>query len=374
MLEMSPRLQRSLTGGGTVVTELEFYERGGEDLVSIQDRLIIDGSVSASSTVIARNFSLTVVDRYGVLTPRDASDLFSPWGRYEVRIKRGMRFADGSTETVPLIHGRIEEVEGRWPEVQVSGYDRMYSIAQYEFTRPYSLARGMNVADAIANIAENRWQRALVQDFVDTEDTIPLTVFEEGTSPADALDQLATGAGLTLFFDPLGVLTLINTPDPSTDPPVWDFVEGKRGTALLSGLTRRTITEGATNGVVATGESTDNATPVRGEWWDTNPASPTYLQTFGPRPRRYSSPLLKTNAQAVKAARTVGLNNLGLVDAIMFPALVIPGLEPWDVVYVERPEQNVADTHVLDQVTFQLRSAGSMNTQTRQVLVQDIAT
>jgi hypothetical protein len=373
MLEMSTRLQAALTGGGQVATELEFFQRGG-DSVAILDGLIIDGSVTASSTVISRNFNLTVEDRYGVLTPTDAADLFAPWGRYEVRIKRGMEYPDGTRELVPLIHGRIEELEGRWPEITVSGYDRMYSIAQYEFTRPYSIARGVNVADAIAELAVNRWQRQLPMDFVDTEETVPLTVFEEGTSPADSLDQLATGAGLTLSFNPLGVLTLINTPDPASDPPVWRFVEGERGTALLSGLTRRTITEGATNGVVATGESTDNDVPVRGEWWDTNPASPTYLNTFGPRPRRYSSPLLKTNAQAAKAARTVGLSNLGLVDAIMFPALVIPGLEPWDVVYVERPAQNVADTHVLDQLTFQLRATGSMNSQTRQVLVTDIAT
>jgi Domain of unknown function (DUF5047) len=372
MLEMSDRLKRSLTGGGTVAVELEFFERG-EESVSIQDRLIIDGTVSASSTVVSRSFNLTVLDRYGVLTPDDAADLFAPTGRYEVRIKRGMVFADGTTEMVPLIHGRIEEVEGRWPELAVSGYDRMYSIAQYEWTRPYSIARGTNVATAIAQIAVNRWQRQLPMDFVDTEEVLPLTAFEEGQNPADNLDQLATGAGLTLFFDPIGVLTLINTPDPATDPPVWRFVEGERGTALLSGLVRRTVTEGVTNGVIATGESTDNTVPVRGEWWDTNPASPTYLKTFGPRPRRYSSPLLKTNAQAAKAARTVGLNNLGLVDGITFPGLVIPGLEPWDVVYVERPAQNVADTHVLDQLTFQLRAQGSMNTQTRQALVTELS-
>lgn len=376
---MSDRLIAALTGGGTVITELEFFQR--DQPVVVLDRLIVEGTVTIERQAVRRSCELTILDVEHTLTPSEASDLFGAWGRYEFQVKRGMRFPNGDRELVPLGMFRIEELDAAWPRLTIRAYDRMYQINQNEFTTPYVISGsrirsgGTNVVDAIIDLATDRWERPLEVNAVSTEHTTGQSqiVYEEGTGPADPLLSLGTSAGLQVFFDPVGTLTIIEEPDPGDASPAWRFVEGEQGTALLSGLTRRTITEGVYNGVVATGESTDDTPPVRGEWWDYNPSSPTYVYSFGRRPRRYASPLLKTTAQATSAARKIGLASLGFADAIQFPALAVPGLDVGDVVYVNRPVQFVDDQHTLDQISLQLRATGSMNIQTRTVRRESLA-
>jgi hypothetical protein len=230
--------------------------------------------------------------------------------------------------------------------------------------------------DAITDLAIDRWERPLDINAVTSEHTTgngPL-VYEEGRNPAEPITSLGTSGGLQVFFDQVGGLQILEEPDPAEAPPAWEFIEGEAGTTLLSGLARRTSTEGVYNGVVATGEATDADTvPVRGEWWDYNPASPTYVFSFGRRPRRFASPLLTTTAMCTAAARKIGLASLGLTDAIQFPSLVVPGLDVSDVVYVRRPVQFVDDYHVLDQLSIQLRAAGAMTVQTRSIHTEQVA-
>jgi hypothetical protein len=376
---MSDRLVAALQGGGTVATELEFFQR--DDSIAVLSGLILEGTVTAERQTVRRHCDLTIIDREHTLTPSEASDLFGAWGRYEFQVKRGIQFPDGSSELVPLGMFRIEEIDGQWPSLTVRAYDRMYQIGLNEFTVPYVIngsrlgSGATNVVDAIVDLFTDRWGRPLEVNAVTTEHTTGESqiVYEEGGNPADAGVQLGASAGLQVFFNQVGVLTILEEPDPTEMPPAWRFVEGEAGTTLLSGLARRTVTEGVYNGVVATGESTDDTPPVRGEWWDYNPASPTYVLSFGRRPRRYSSPLLKTTAQATSAARKIGLASLGLTDAIQFPSLVVPGLDVGDVAYVRRPVQFVDDHHVLDHLSFQLRAQGSMNVQTRSVERESLA-
>lgn len=371
MWEQSQELNDALTGGGIVAQELEVFQRASGQSVATFTGLILDGQVTNERAVIRRNLDLTIVDREGVLTPNDAADLFSQWGRYEIIPKRGMVMADGTPQTVPLGRFRIEDVEGAWPKLTVRGYDRMFSIQANGFTVAYTIAAGTLLHEAIARLAEDRWGGELDMDLLTVTDTVPLTVFDETTDPASALHRLATAAGCQIFFDQLGRLVMKREPDLFTERPVWSFVEGERGTALLSGLAKRATAQGAYSGVVAVGESSDLAAPVRGEWWDRRPGSPTEVGAFGRRPRRYFSPLLTSNAQCVDAARKIGLSQLGLSDAIQFPALVIPGLDVSDVIYAYRPRQGVDDRHALDRVVIPLRAAGMMDVQTRAGVVEE---
>jgi hypothetical protein len=368
---MSDRYQRALRYGGTVIQELEFFQR--DQSIARLRGLVLDGTVTAERQMIRRHMDLTIIDREHTLTPADADDLFGAWGRYEVMPKRGIRFPDGTEELTPLGLFRIEEIDGQWPRLTVRAFDRMYQISKNEFTVPYNVRVGTNTATAILDLAQDRWGRDLDANFVSSEDTTPTLLFEEGSDPSVALGTLATSGGFQVYFDQVGTIRLSPEPDLFGAVVAWRFVEGERGSTMLSGLARRTITEGAYNGVVATGEANDLAAPVRGEWWDENPGSPTYIHTFGRRPRRYSSPLLTTDAQCASAARKIGLAGLGLTDAIQFPSLVIPGLDVGDVIYAERPAQYVAEHHILDQLTFQMRAQGTMDTQTRAAQVEELA-
>jgi hypothetical protein len=373
MWTMSKRLTAALTGGGNVVTELEFFQR--DVSIAVLTGLILDGTVTIERQAVRRSCDITIIDREHTLTPAEASDLFGAWGRYEFIVKRGIQFPDGTRELVPMGLFRIEEIDGQWPRLTVRAYDRMFQISKNEFTVPYTIPGNTNLIAAITELAEDRWERTLAINAVTSEHTTGTgpTVYEEGGNPADSLTSLATSGGLQVFFDQVGELTILEEPDPTEAPPAWEFVEGQDGTTLLSGLTRRTITEGVYNGVIATGENGDpDVAPVRGEWWDYNPASPTYVYSFGRRPRRFASPLLTTTAQATSAARKIGLASLGLTDGIQFPSLVVPGLDVGDVAYVRRPVQFVDDYHVLDQLTMQLRAQGSMSCQTRSVQVESL--
>jgi hypothetical protein len=103
---MSELLTDALRGGGTVVTELEFFQR--DDSIAVLDGLILDGTVTIERQAVRRSCDLTIIDAEHTLTPSEATDLFGAWGRYEFQVKRGIRFPDGSQELVPLGMFRIE--------------------------------------------------------------------------------------------------------------------------------------------------------------------------------------------------------------------------------------------------------------------------
>jgi hypothetical protein len=75
--EMSERLVAALTGGGTVATELEFFQR--DDPIAVLDGLILEGTVTAERQTVRRHCDLTIIDREHLLTPSEASDLFGAW-------------------------------------------------------------------------------------------------------------------------------------------------------------------------------------------------------------------------------------------------------------------------------------------------------
>jgi len=90
------------------------------------------------------------------------------------------------------------------------------------------------------------------------------------------------------------------------------------------------------NGVIATGEGPEIATPVRAEAWDDDPTSPTYRYgLFGQVPYLYSSSLLTTQAKAQAAADAKLAQLLGKSTSLSWSQIVHPGLAPLDVVEVE---------------------------------------
>jgi hypothetical protein len=103
-------------------------------------------------------------------------------------------------------------------------------------------------------------------------------------------------------------------------------------------------------------------TPKRGYSQDNDPSSPTYVNNVGVRPLFASSPLMTTQAQVNKAAKTRLQNILGFPQTVNVPIIPNPAHESGDVVILQDPEQGIDMPVIVDSFTVDLlASAGQMD-------------
>lgn len=327
---------------------------------------ITSGSVDVDGTASTRRTSkVTVSDP--TLVPADGYDLLAPYGN-EIRLWRGVEYADGSTELLPLITAGIYEADTQGGDTLVTAldlYDRSRRISENRWTSPYVIAKGTNYADAIRDLVADRAPSTTFSFAVTTELT-PLIVLGDETDgdPWEDAVKMATAIGMELYFDPYGTCVLEETPDPDTSVADATYAEGAGATILDVG--KKLTREGMYNGVVATGESTSNPSPYRYEVWDDNPASPTYyLGAFGRKPRFYSSPLIHSDAQAEAAARSILTKSLGASEVVDFGAIVQPAHEAYDVVEIAVANAAINDRYLIESFTIPLDAESPMTATTR---------
>jgi hypothetical protein len=172
---------------------------------------------------------------------------------------------------------------------------------------------------------------------------------------------------MEVWFDGTGTLRI--TPVAGSSAVVAELHEGATG--VLVQAAAQWTRAGTYNRVIATGEnSTQDAPPVRGVATDDTPSSPTYYHgPFGHVPRFYSSPFLTTDAQCVSAATAILQRQLGATKSVSFGSLVLPYLEPRDVVSIRRARAGINETHVIDKLSIPLGAAGTMTGTTRAVTI-----
>jgi hypothetical protein len=349
-----------------VVVTMEVLQAGV--VVKVLDGVVFDGQVTVTRQQVHRETEVTIDDRDGTLIPDEVDALLQPYGT-EIRPWHGFKYWDGTVEQVPLGTLRLEGWAGELPRIRLRAYDRNYQLTRARFTSPRTITGSPPVEEVIEQLVREAIPSVVPLEFNlgSTGFDVPSpTVFDEQSTYADAVTQLATNCGCWFRFDPLGVPTLSHEPELDADDPVWSYAEG-RDSALLSGsLQRSRDTEGVYNGVVAFSEQAgDNARTFRGEAWDYNPASPTYTERFGRRPTWHQSPLLRSDDQCRAAARKLLHQQLGLSDAISFSGLTNPAHESGDVVYVRRTRAKTDELHILDSFTIPLRGTQTMTAQTR---------
>lgn len=326
---------------------------------------IVDGSVTLDQTAAVRGrCDVTVADDGTLgLVPQTPTSSLAPYGN-EVQLRRGMRYPDGTTEMVSLgVFGireaNIEDSPGSLV-VRISGLDRSARFVDARFEDPYNVAAGTNYATAILTVLQAAWP-AVPYNFASTALTTPLLVAEEGDDRWKFAQDMANAISMRLYFDGDGTLQL--APD-ALSSAVMSIAEGQNG--VLIQATRNWTREGTYNRVIATGENTGLAVPVRGVATDTNPLSPTYyFGPFGKVPMFYSSPFLTTNTQAAAAAQTVLDRQLGTTEQLSFGSFVIPHLEPSDTVRVTRLRSGIDEDHVIDSLTIPMGADGVLDGQTR---------
>jgi hypothetical protein len=330
----------------------------------------IGGSVQVSKTTIRRSCTVVLLDVSGQLMPSDAGDLLAPYVT-EIRLWVGVRYWDAplpavssspftatpssldpETEYVPVGTFVITDLDNQYPQITITGYDRMWILGQ--FTAPYAIANGTNVIDALSTLLSAQVPASrLATNFPTSEKVTGALLYDAQTDTTAAAFDLVTPSGWDLYVDPVG--TFMITPQPSTDDdPILTYTTST-GNMMRP---KHAITSGGTlyNAVVFTGESAAT-TPVRGYAQDDDPNSLTFVGRVGVRPYFESSPLMKTVDACNAAARTRLRAILGTADTLIVPIIPNHALECGDVIHVIDPTQGIDTNVITDSFTIGMRAS-----------------
>lgn len=362
---------------GPRLAKIEVLELG-RVIAELTD-LTLDGSVIIDRTAaVRRQATIRFVDD-GSLTVADAEALLAPYGN-EIRPWIGYQHSGlAEPEWAPLGTLRVSKPRTRETkngvEIAVTAFDRARTVQRSRWTAPYALTADATVEATIEAILEDRIAGAfpLVTSFPTVGESVPAGVLgEEPTAdPWVDVQRMALDSGYELYFDAMGVATLRVEPDPTATPPVFTLYGGDEDATLLE-LGRDLDDERGYNGVIVTAEGSHIATPLRSEVWDTDPTSPTYyLGKYGKVPLFYSSPLIRRQGQADRAARSRLQRVLGISEQVDFGALTNAALDASDVLRIERDSVAVNGNYVLERLTIPLDVAGAMSgiTRSRRVLL-----
>lgn len=252
--------------------------------------------------------AITVTDP--ALQPILPTDLLTPYGT-TVTVELGIRLSDGTESTVPygvyLVAGSDTTSSATNRTTQVQLIDLAYRIEAYRFESPFVVSGGVDVAEVVNQVVEDRL--GVNPNVSATGRTITANrVFglSPETGPWSELLDVLDAFSLTAWYNRSGQITIgAQTPDANT------VVDLSNITDLAAKFDVRPA-----NVVVVRGEPADTP-PVQAVAMDDNPASVTYAgETVGGSPygrvtQFFSSPLILTEQQAEQAAATILARELG---------------------------------------------------------------
>lgn len=355
-------------------TQLAYVEilQGGQVVATIDGTSITDpdsgavvstlgGSIQVDRTSVRRSGTINFLDVSGQLFPDEVGDLFA-YMDTEIRPWIGLKYWDVNQqvgqpeyEYVPLATLVVTKVEGTYPQLSISGYDRMWFLDRFPIATkvltgtPYNTAllRFINSGVPVGHVSVN---------IPDTDLLLPHTqLYAEQDSVQDAAHNLALAAGWQLYVDPMG--TFVGQAESSTDDdPVMIYAPGEASTMMRP--TRSLDAGSYINAVVFTCESAMSpSAPFRGYAQDDNPESLTYAARVGVRVAFESSPLMTSNTQCVLAARTSLRRQLGIPDILTVPVIPNYALESGDVIRVTDPDQGIDWNLIADSFPLGMRAS-----------------
>lgn len=335
-----------------------------------------DGTVNVDRTASTRRkATVTCVDPTGQLTPTSAKSVLAPFGTV-IKPYRGVRYTSGvlagSTEVVPLGVFRISDCRvtdsvGGSPDISLEAYDFSRTISRAKFDDVYTVDTGTNIIDGIKGIVERTFPDTVYDATTSTMTLNAPLVFDANSDPWEAAAQMATSAGMEIYFTATGLLKIAPPVDINHLPaPAWSFVEGN-GCTMLN-LDVEYSDDPGYNGVVLTGEAAgDDTPPVRSVVWDDDPSSPTYyLGPYGKVPDFITDSTVTTQEDADTAAAAQLNQILGFSSQLKVTAGVNPALDCGDVVRVTRQRSGVNALYAIDAVSIPLHATGTSSISLRQ--------
>jgi hypothetical protein len=344
--------------------KIEIYDMANGTILSeaqpIAGEVTIDNRRS-----IRRECSLEFVDKDGTLVPQNnISAILLPYNR-EVKIYRGVIFADGTEELVPLGVFVITSVDisesAQGVKIAIKGSDRSLLLARAKFTNhEFYIEDGTAKETAIEQILKYRYPKVqTIFPATNQTTTLLYPTLDQSSDPWREALKIAESASMDLYFDENGIARMRPIPDPDFGTPVATYTDGSD--SVLIQLSRSLSTDESYNGVIFTGEGTNLSIGVIGEAWDDNPSSPTYRKTYGEVPKFMSSPTVLTVAEAKDAALAELRKVIGSSEKITWDQIVNPAHDVYDLVKVTRSPVGVDKILMLDAISIPLAANGTMN-------------
>lgn len=313
--------------------------------------VVASGSISVDGVAVRRSATINLIDAHGTLTPSAATDLLAPRGT-ELRLSRGLDLPSGITEWVPLgVFGvtrpRVSAHNGA-TTVEIAGKDRVDAIRARRFDAPYPIADGTLTTAAISGIITSRLTAPI--RVADVAYTTPEVVYETLSDPWDAIKDLSESGALVTYFDPTGTAVV----EPSAPRATGVIYEPGENSVLVS-VSREMQAEKTYSGVIVTGEHPDYP-GITSELWDMDATSATYSDgPFGRRPYGFSSPLLKTQAQADAAAATIFARVTGMYEQVELTTVGPIGHEIDDVITIRDDDSRTYGDWRITRISVPLR-------------------
>ena len=326
---------------------------------------ITAGSVQVSrQSGVRRTMSLTLATT-GV--PNLLTDPLLPNGS-EIQLFRGIKFAENDVEMIPLGVFRIDQTTFKRPyfEMTVTGSDRSIMLADDKFLSPEAAAAA-TVREEIARLVTTSVAGSVtIDDLMTTNDAM----WSEAVWDKDrwkAIQDLADSIGADVCFDPVGGFCVRPIATKDT-PAVWSVGEGFAPVMTASDTSLDRLS--TFNAVVLTTEMA-NEEPLEVVLLDEDPASPTrYGGPFGKRPTFITADLVTSQEQANTMAATELAKVTGLPRTLSMSAVPNPALDVNDVIHVGFLN-DVAEIHVIDQISMGLGADQTMRITTRTLGVLD---
>jgi len=340
----------------------------------LQEINISDGSVKIDSgSAVRRTCEITLVTSRDSdnLVPNNDFDVLTPFGN-ELRLYRGVQYADGTEEYVPLGVFVITEVSindsNEGVSIKLAGEDKSIRVSRAKWTQPYQMVSGTLEA-SITALLKDRFPDAEIS-FPTTNVTVNQVLLgaENDNDPWKDAVEIAELVGFDLFFDQNGVVQMKQFPTLDGSVVVALFTEGA-GTTITQ-LNRTISTKSTFNGVIYTIEGSDVVLPIRVEAWDEDSSSPTYRYgVFGQVPTFIETNLLASSSEAVRAAASLLNTYIGSQEVVNWDSLVDPSLDVQDVVYVKSNGAKIDRLVIIDTLDIPLTPEGSMKADARTVRV-----
>jgi hypothetical protein len=364
MYPVSDSFKEAVKKSHVTTVKVEIFDVANGTIISTAQP--ISGSVSIDNRrSIRRECSLEFVDKDGTLVPQNnRSAVFLPYNR-EVKIYRGVVFADGTEELVPLGVFVITGVDitdtAQGIKISIKGSDRSLLLARAKFTNhEFFIEDGTAKETAIKQILEFRYpQVKTIFPATGQVTTLLYPTLDQGSDPWREALKIAESAAMDLYFDENGIARMRPIPDPDLGTPVETYGDGEA--SVLLQINRSLSIDDSYNGVIFTGEGTNLSIGVIGEAFDDDPSSPTYRKTYGEVVKFMSSPTVLTVAEATEAAKAELKKVIGSTEKITWDQIVNPAHDVYDLVKITRTPVGVDKILTLDSITIPLDAKGTMN-------------
>ncbi len=321
---------------------------------------VVGGSITIDrSANNRRTATLQLADDTGLFAqigPSGDSGL-EPYGN-EVRVYRGIAYADGTQELLPVGVFPINETDlsesssGR--SVTLTLTDRSRLVSDNKLTGTYYIPTGtqfLTAAQALVDFSLP-YQTAVDKD---VESVTPITTgttiaYHEQDNPWDAVQQLCATVGTEVYFGPDGRLKIRDIPDPASQPNVFSYADDELSILLA---VERKLTRGP-NAVLLT-SSAPNVGPIRSLQYDNDPNSPSYYGgPYGKVTEFYADPLTTSQSQADAHALGRLRKILGLAESITLSTIPHPAHDAGDAVHATRLVDGLDADIIIDQYTLPL--------------------